>query len=106
MRAFADAKEWRDAFAALSRAQVEKLRRDVSVRAQLERDGLGVVWRSWSDAERAFDSAHGQEAAHNHYTGEGGIGSVRALEKVVAVRSPPLGPVSLSPESSSCSFAH
>ena len=42
-------------------------------------------------------------AAHNRYTGGGeGIGSVRAAKKVVAVYLPPLGPVSLSPESSSC----
>ena len=34
-----------------------------------------------------------QGAAHNRLTGGGaGIGSVRAPEKVIAVRAPPLGP--------------
>ena len=52
---------------------------------------------------RSSSGVGGQGAAHNRYTGGGaGIGSVRAAKKVVAVKEPPLGPVSLSPESSSC----
>lgn len=57
---FKDLREWQKAFVNLSRGQVDRLRGDVAVRAQLERDALQVVWRQWVDNERTFSSDEGK----------------------------------------------
>ena len=60
VKSFTDLDEWRKTFTALSREQVSRLRNDVSVHAQLERDDLQVIWRQWNDVARAFGSDEGK----------------------------------------------
>lgn len=44
---------------ALSQAQLHTMRTDVTAKAELRKEGLSVVWRSWSDVARSFDSQTG-----------------------------------------------
>mmetsp|Transcript_31562 Transcript_31562/g.90612 ORF Transcript_31562/g.90612 Transcript_31562/m.90612 type:complete len:998 (-) Transcript_31562:313-3306(-) len=60
LKAFHKLDDWCAAFKDLSRQQLDRLHGDVSVQAQLKRDSLGVVWRSWSDTERSFGSEEGK----------------------------------------------
>lgn len=60
LQSFASLADWRREFTALSRSQVDRLREDVAVRAQLEREGLNVIWRQWLDTERSFGSEEGK----------------------------------------------
>uniref|UniRef100_A0A7R9ZVS8 NAD(P)(+)--arginine ADP-ribosyltransferase n=1 Tax=Pyrodinium bahamense TaxID=73915 RepID=A0A7R9ZVS8_9DINO len=60
LQSFGSLADWHRHFTTLSREQVDRLRQDVSVRAQLEREGLQVVWRQWLDTERTFGSDEGK----------------------------------------------
>lgn len=60
VQSFSAFEEWHRTFRDLSRSQVDQLSTDVSVRAQLERDGLQVIWRQWLDNERKFGSEEGK----------------------------------------------
>eukprot|EP01065_Artemidia_motanka_P021474 TRINITY_DN256_c0_g1_i12.p1 TRINITY_DN256_c0_g1~~TRINITY_DN256_c0_g1_i12.p1 ORF type:complete len:1100 (+),score=327.73 TRINITY_DN256_c0_g1_i12:58-3357(+) len=60
LQSFRTPEQWRDCFKKLSHEQLSTLRGEPSVSAMLKREGLDIVWTSWSDVGRTFGEASGQ----------------------------------------------
>lgn len=58
-RQFESLAQWQQVFSSLSQAQLDAMTKDVSASAELRKENLSVLWRTWADVGRQFESDEG-----------------------------------------------
>lgn len=57
--AFDTLQQWQDSFERLCQAQLATMATDVSCSAELRKENLSILWRTWSDVGRSFEKQDG-----------------------------------------------